>query len=189
MHGGTIGVSSGKNGGSVFSFTLPVSAEQVADARSEIIIGGMGFAAGPDSGGTGERERLYRAVNDESVFENNPAFLVVDDDPVNVRIIKNYFETKKCIVRTAHDGISALDIIDRDGSINLVLLDIMMPGMSGFEVCRRIRSSRSPEELPVIMLTAKNMMSDIDAAYEAGANDYIVKPFSISEILARVTRC
>jgi CheY-like chemotaxis protein len=113
--------------------------------------------------------------------------LVVDDDPVNVRIIKNYFETKNCTIRTAHDGISALDCINSDTAIDLVLLDIMMPGMSGFEVCRRIRATRSPEDLPVIMLTAKNMMSDIDAAFEAGANDYIVKPCRMSELLVRIS--
>lgn len=62
----------------------------------------------------------------------------------------------------------------------------MMPVMSGYEVCRKIRARFTPEELPVIMLTAKNMMSDIDAAFEAGANDYIVKPFRISELQARV---
>ena len=112
-------------------------------------------------------------------FDGNPVFLVVDDDPVNVRVIQNYFESRQCVVKTAPDGISALDIIDRDDSIDLVLLDIMMPVMSGYEVCRRIRVNRSPEELPVIMLTAKNMMADINAAFDAGANDYIVKPFRI----------
>jgi len=122
----------------------------------------------------------------DSAFGNKPVFLVVDDDPVNVRVLQNCFESKQCVVKTATDGISALDIIDRDGSIDLVLLDIMMPAMSGYEVCRRIRMNRAPEDLPVIMLTAKNMMSDIDAAFEAGANDYIVKPFQTSELLARV---
>ncbi len=187
MHGGTIGVASGTGGGSVFSFTLPVSTDQVTDARSEIIIGIMDETTAPDTGSAEDEARLYQPLTGENTFENNPVFLVVDDDPVNVRIIKNYFETKNCTVRTAHDGISALDCINRDAAIDLVLLDIMMPGMSGFEVCRRIRAARSPENLPVIMLTAKNMMSDIDAAFEAGANDYIVKPFRISELLARVS--
>ncbi len=90
------------------------------------------------------------------------------------------------MIKTAQDGITALGIIENDGSVDLVLLDIMMPVMSGCEVCRRIRLRHAPEALPVIMLTAKNMMADIDAAFEAGANDYIVKPFRISELFGRV---
>ena len=105
---------------------------------------------------------------------------------VNIRILQNYLESKDCIVKTASDGFRALEIIKEDDSIDLVLLDIMMPGISGYEVCKRIRITRSTEDLPVIMLTARNLISDINAAFEAGANDYIVKPFQISELLTRV---
>ena len=183
LHKGTISVSSGRDGGTIFSFTLPASDDPVYGVPDEVII-----------------ERMYDPILEEGVpgssglpdgiqgwsFENNPVFLVVDDDPVNIRVIRNYFEPMRCRIETASDGISALDIIEKDDSIDLVLLDIMMPVMSGYEVCRRIRAAKTPEELPVIMLTAKNMMSDINAAFEAGANDYIVKPFQIIELVTRV---
>ena len=184
LHNGTIWMEPGNNGGSVFSFTLPVSVGTVVNDPDEIIIENMDIALPAD-----HMPGLHR-VSEETknyTFSNNPVILVIDDDPINVRVLQNYFESKQCVVKSTSDGIHALDIIQNNESIDLVLLDIMMPGMSGYEVCRRIRINRPPEELPVIMLTAKNMISDIDAAFKAGANDYIVKPFQIQELLARVS--
>jgi len=182
LHNGTIRVEPRDGGGSVFSFTLPVSREREPETGEEILIESLSEPIPADE--ASQAKRPPAAMSGAS-FDDNPVILVVDDDPVNVRVIQNYFESKGCAVKTAADGIKALEILEQENSIDLVLLDIMMPAMSGFEVCRRIRARKSPEELPVIMLTAKNMMSDIDAAFEAGANDYIVKPFRISELLAR----
>jgi two-component system, sensor histidine kinase ChiS len=182
LHNGTIRAVSRLGGGSVFSFTLPVSHEPVRDNHDTITIEIMDDAL-PEGDEHG-RTRLP-AGDGDSIFEGNPVFLVVDDDPVNIRVLQNYFESKRCVVKTATDGVGALEIIGSEDRVDLVLLDIMMPGMSGYEVCRRIRATRTTEELPVIMLTAKNMMSDIDAAFEAGANDYLMKPFHVNELLAR----
>ena len=181
LHKGSIRVSSGING-SVFAFTLPVSHGQAVDYEHGVRERIDDYALFKDDP---ESHSPAPASND-IVFENNPVLLVVDDDPVNVRILGNYLGSKRCTVKTAFDGISALEIMNGDCSIDLVLLDIMMPGMSGYEVCKRVRLKYSAEELPIIMLTAKNMMSDINAAFEAGANDYIVKPFQIIELLTRV---
>lgn len=180
LHNGTIKVEPRDGGGSVFSFTLPVSREREPETAEDILIESLSEPIPADE----EAARPPAATSGAS-FDDNPSILVVDDDPVNVRIIQNYFESRGCAVKTAADGIKALEVLENDNSIDLVLLDIMMPAMSGFEVCRRIRLKKNPEELPVIMLTAKNMMSDIDAAFGAGANDYLVKPFRISELLAR----
>ena len=174
LHNGTIGVARGRSGGSVFTFTLPVSRG--------------GFTASRNSDITGDMEDIQ--VLDKKygdVFQGKPVILVVDDDPVNVKIIFDFFESKGCVVKSAFDGPSALDIIGGDESVDLVLLDIMMPAMSGYEVCRRIREKRNPQDLPVMMLTAKNMMSDMDDAFNAGANDFIVKPFRLDELRARVS--
>ncbi len=183
LHGGAIRVEPNPGGGSLFSFTLPALRGVMADNQDAVVIEGMNDASHED---VTVRAPLSGEIGG-GAFDNNPVLLVVDDDPVNVRVLQSYFESKRCTVRTALDGISALECLDRDGSIELVLLDIMMPVMSGYEVCRRIRTTRSTEQLPVVMLTAKNMMADIDAAFEAGANDYIVKPFRISELHARVS--
>lgn len=182
LHGGTIRMEPGETGGSVFSFTLPLSRETLRDYPEVMFVESMDSATHP-AGALGHSGYPYG--DDDGFFEGRPSILVVDDDPVNVRMLRNYLESKRCMVKTANDGIAALDTIDADGSIDLVLLDIMMPVMSGYEVCRRIREKRGPEDLPVIMLTAKNRMSDIDAAFEAGANDYIVKPFLVRELFAR----
>lgn len=181
LHGGTLAVSDREGGGAVFSFTLSVSGDAVADGAGEVIVEGM---SDEQSGHVPSGRPGFSGV--EERFENNPVILVVDDDPVNVRIVQGHFESRGCVVRTASDGIRALETLDGGPHVDLVLLDIMMPVLSGYEVCRRIRSNRSREDLPVIMLTAKNMMSDIDAAFEAGANDYVVKPFSMHELHARV---
>ena len=69
---------------------------------------------------------------------------------------------------------------------DLIVLDVMMPGMSGYEVCRKLRARFSPSELPIVMLTAKNMVTDLVQGFESGANDYLVKPFSKDELLSRV---
>lgn len=182
LHGGTIRVAPGMECGSVFTFSLPVSETLTAEDAGEVIIESMNDM----SAGVGMVNNHASAAGPgDDAFAGNPVLLVVDDDPVNIRLLQNCLEPRNCVVKTATDGAGALEILERDGTIDLVLLDIMMPVMSGYEVCRRIRMRRSPEELPVIMLTAKNMMSDIDAAFDAGANDYIVKPFHLSELLVR----
>src|SRR6476659_539311 len=83
-------------------------------------------------------------------------------------------------------GQEALEYLSSDKPCDLILLDVMMPKMSGFEVCERIRERYSPAELPVILLTAKNRVSDLVSGFGAGANDYLTKPFASDELLARV---
>ncbi len=182
LHCGSISVTSGRDSGSVFSFTLPVWDRPLAVEHEDIIIESIKDI--PDENDSGYFNNNPAAENDPD-FTGKPVILVVDDNPVNIRILQNYFESKNCIVKTATDGIIALETIEKDTDLDIVLLDIMMPVMSGYEVCRRIRAKYNSEELPVIMLTAKNMMADIDAAFSAGANDYIVKPFHINELFAR----
>ncbi len=180
LHNGAIWYEPRKEGGSAFIFTLPASEEPAPVTEEADVLTGI---TGEPSDGTPVTSPAGTGID---AFTDNPVLLVVDDDPVCLRVIQNYFESKKCVVKTAPDGISALEIIERGDPIDLVLLDIMMPVMSGYDVCKRIRLNRTPEALPVIMLTAKNMMTDIDAAFNAGANDYIVKPFRVSELRARV---
>jgi two-component system sensor histidine kinase ChiS len=184
LHGGKIRVEPGNGEGSVFIFTIPVSNDPGFEIAEGMISQGMDDSL-PDEKNYIQHGLPAGMSNTE--FDGHPVLLVVDDDPVNIRVIQNYFESKNCEVKTASDGISTLDIINNDRSIDLVLLDIMMPVMSGYDVCKMIRTKRSPEELPVIMLTAKNMMADIDTAFEAGANDYIVKPFRLFELFTRVS--
>ena len=108
--------------------------------------------------------------------------LVVDDEPHVVRLVKANLETSGYKILTAADGEQALRVV-RDESPDLVILDIMLPKMDGYEVCRRIREF-SP--VPVIMLTARSAKVDLVHGFEVGADDYLTKPFAANELLVRV---
>jgi len=111
--------------------------------------------------------------------------LVVDDMPANIRLLEAILSTHDHSVRAAASGPEALEIITSDSPPDLVLLDIQMPGMNGYEVCRRIRENPGTALLPVIMITASGSEEKV-AAIEAGADDFIPRPFDQSELLARV---
>jgi len=111
--------------------------------------------------------------------------LIVDDTPANIRLLEAILSTHDHSVRHAENGPDALSVITSENPPDLVLLDIQMPGMNGYEVCRRIRENPSTALLPVIMITASGNEEKV-AALEAGADDFIPRPFDQSELLARV---
>jgi DNA-binding response OmpR family regulator len=114
----------------------------------------------------------------------NPAkILVVEDEPNMVAGLRDNFEFEGYEVITAHDGIEGLERALAE-SPDLVVLDVMMPRMSGLEVCRQLRAKRA--SIPIIMLTARGQEVDKVVGLELGADDYVTKPFSIRELLARV---
>ena len=108
--------------------------------------------------------------------------LIVEDDPTMLRGLKDNFEFKGYHVLTAADGEEGLNAA-LDGKPDLILLDIMLPKINGYEVCRLIREQQL--EMPIVMLTAKGQESDIVLGLNLGADDYVTKPFSIKELLAR----
>jgi two-component system, OmpR family, response regulator MprA len=108
--------------------------------------------------------------------------LVIDDEERIRQFLQRGLTFEGYRVETAADGPEALDKV-RDNPPDLVLLDLMLPGMDGVEVCRRIRSA---SDVPILMLTAKEAIEDRVAGLDAGADDYLVKPFSFDELLARV---
>jgi len=114
-----------------------------------------------------------------------PTILVVDDQPVNVRILQRKLEKEGMNVITASSGVEALECI-ATSKPSLVLLDVVMPGMDGVEVCRRLREMPGTEELPVIFITAKDSRENKVAGLNAGGSDYITKPIDLDETLARV---
>jgi adenylate cyclase len=114
----------------------------------------------------------------------DPLILIVDDLPQNVRLLDAVLSPKGFRVATASSGEEALDVLSKEHP-DLVLLDILMPGMDGYEVCRRIREDPETAFLPVIMITASGGEEKI-RAIEAGADDFVNKPFDQAELLARV---
>ncbi|GCE26109.1 DNA-binding response regulator [Dictyobacter alpinus] len=111
--------------------------------------------------------------------------LVVDDEAVLIEAIAYNLEQSGYLVVTAMDGMSALDIARKE-SPDLIVLDIMLPGMDGLEVCRQLRRDDRTATVPIIMLTAKGEEIDKVVGLEVGADDYVTKPFGRRELLARV---
>lgn len=112
--------------------------------------------------------------------------LVVDDEPYIGRIIQLKLEASPYCVEFCPDGASALQRLRTDEPVDLILLDIMMPGMSGFEVLARLREIPQRRFTPVIMLTGKGQSADRDQAASLGASDFLTKPFSPKKLLARI---
>ncbi len=112
-----------------------------------------------------------------------PLILIVEDEPALLRGLKDNFEAKDFRVHTATDGESGLATVLAHPP-DVILLDIMLPKMNGFELCRLVRARSL--SMPIIMLTAKSHESDIVRGLELGADDYVTKPFSIRELVARV---
>lgn len=112
--------------------------------------------------------------------------LVVDDEPVNRKVLANYLELRKYIVHEVASGGEAIAFLKSGKRADLVLLDIMMPNMSGYETCKTLRQSYAPYELPIILLTARSQMSDLVMGFDCGANDFVTKPIAKEELLARV---
>lgn len=109
--------------------------------------------------------------------------LLVEDEVKLARFIELELSSEGYQVSVAHDGMTGLTLA-RESSPELVVLDWMLPGLSGLEICRRLRSTGN--KVPVILLTARDEVSDRVAGLDAGADDYVVKPFSIEELLARI---
>jgi len=114
-----------------------------------------------------------------------PTVLIVDDDQPSLELLQACLEDVDCQTVLAHDGLKALEIIGRKAP-DLVLLDVMMPKMSGFEVCRRIKNDPKTCDIPVIMVTALNEFGDIERGIDSGTDDFISKPVNKLELLTRV---
>ena len=121
--------------------------------------------------------------------EINPSeytVLIVDDTIANVLLLKVLIGNQKYRIVTAGNGMEALQAVEKE-SPDLILLDIMMPGMNGYEVAEKLKADPQTQEIPIIFLTALNSTNDIVKGFKTGASDYISKPFNKEELLIRVT--
>ena len=120
-----------------------------------------------------------------SSYVGQATILVVDDSPTNLQVLSRTLQVSGHRILAAKDGPTALDIAKR-ARPDLVLLDVMMPGMDGFEVLRRLKAQPETERMLVIFLSARGEVSDKVSGLELGAIDYITKPIQGEEVLARV---
>ena len=209
LHGGSIGVVSEPEKGSVFSFTIPLAPDSSVpldtSSNEKDFVSTLKMLSGEEiltQHDTQPRAILRLPITQPVPPAQQPSptthvspitngnekrhILVVDDEPVNLKVLKNHLEREGYMVTLAHDGHEALQLLQNGTQFHLVLLDVMMPRIPGYEVCQKIRERYLLTELPVIMVTAKNQVNDLVEGLGIGANDYIVKPFSKDELLARV---
>ena len=115
----------------------------------------------------------------------NSTILIADDIPQNVELLQAYLEELGCKIITAYDGEEALQRV-AEAKPDLILLDIMMPRFSGYEICRKLKSDPATATIPICMVTALNEEGDIERAVEAGTDDFLSKPINRWELLTRV---
>ncbi|MFH0975914.1 MAG: SpoIIE family protein phosphatase [Spirochaetota bacterium] len=184
LHGGKIKVDSEAGKGACFSFTLKRS------DRKTILIKDRSMKYVPDLQNNNESPVFDDEIIPQNVDPNNKLayskVMIVDDEPVNCQILINYLYMEDYIIIPVANGQEALNKINNGHVPDLLILDVMLPVMSGYEVCKKIREKYSSGELPVIMLTAKTSPDDMIIGFEAGTNDYLTKPVGKAELLARV---
>ena len=182
LHGGRIWVESEVGLGSRFYLALPISKKSVCDT--------------PSLPGSNVNSVRYFIDNVDTTIESQPLesnipdgdfhILVVDDEIINIQVLNNYLKANNYQVTQAFNGKEALAALENNHNVDLILLDVMMPNMSGYEVCAKIREKYSAQSLPVLMLTAKNQIADLVMGFQFGANDYLTKPFARDELLTRI---
>ena len=129
------------------------------------------------------KQRMVRSLHESDEALRGKNVLVVDDDVRNIFALSSVLERHGMSVVTAGNGQEAIDKVGRRRDIDLVLMDIMMPGMDGYDTMRAIRAQPEPRTLPIIALTAKAMKGDREKCLEAGASDYLAKPVVTDQLL------
>ncbi len=194
LHGGRIDLASKVGEGTVVTLTLPAATRAPTTKDGPSVEAPLPVEYSAAQLPPSEEEDISAVFDRRSMAiviaagprEDRLSVLAVDDDPINQRVLETQLRPVGYRVVVARDGVEALEVYDREGPFDLVLLDVMMPRMSGLEALRELRKRATQAELPVILLTAKQQQQDVLAGFDAGANDYLSKPFSKKELLARI---
>lgn len=182
LHNGTLEVQSELGKGTTFFLNLPLADRA---AGSDISLPDTNRYQPSTLSAIADSVEPVPCIEVLPLSPNAPTVLAVDDEPVNLQVAVNQLGLAGFKVVTAVNGADALDLC-QEKLPDLILLDIMMPGMSGYQVCQQLRLKHSASILPIIIVTARNRTADLVAGFESGANDYLTKPFTSGELLVRV---
>ncbi|GGG06894.1 hypothetical protein GCM10010913_30900 [Paenibacillus aceti] len=192
LHGGTLDVSSALGEGSTFTFSLKladlkaVEENDVTNSFDSLPIQSMPIQENISI--KAEKADIPMAAKPTTLLEMNrdrPILLIVDDDPINLQVLEAILPPDEYEITMVTSGKEALAVLDTK-EWDLVISDIMMPQMSGYELTRMIRERFTLTELPVLLLTARSQPKDIQSGFIAGANDYVTKPVEAIEIKSRI---
>ncbi|MCG8568780.1 MAG: ATP-binding protein [Spirochaetes bacterium] len=181
LQDGTIRVQSKLNEGSTFTFTLPRAkvSEITEDHTSQDISPNVFFEKWLFKDKEKEDE-------DTTLIETPYTLLLVDDDPINIHLLNQQLDDKRYQLINAYNGEVALKIVEENTNIDLIILDVMMPEVTGYDVCQIVREKYSIFELPILIVTAKNQIDNLIKGFELGANDYLIKPYHKLELRSRI---
>ncbi len=182
LQGGKISVNSVEGKGSVFSFSLQKGNDGAAPTEKSFPSRTKDVFLQESQPEDSDTPFSPSTCADKN---NSEKILIVDDDTTNVQVLQNYLVLENHRIVSAMNGMEAIEILEHQ-MFDLVLLDIMMPRMSGYEVLKHIRKQYTAYELPVLMLTAGKRNQDVVAAFQSGANDYLTKPIDRQELMARI---
>ncbi len=188
LHRGKLSLTSTPNQGSRFTVTLPAAKLTTSSGAIAVptVVPLASSAPSLAAEVPSEREITGSSSGARPVEGRHMRVLVVDDEPINVRVLESHLTSRQFEVTCAESGPEALKLLESGWIPDLVLLDVMMPKMSGYEVCTRIRERFSANQVPVVLVTAKDRVADVVAGFEVGANDYVTKPVGKGELLARI---
>jgi signal transduction histidine kinase/DNA-binding response OmpR family regulator len=185
LHGGSIAVDSTPGKGSRFSFTLATAQAPAIASTAPTASVALAAHAVVEHTPTGPRSRTQEIQAVSTPVAGRHSILVVDDEPVNLQVLENQLHIEGFTVVKASNGEEALFLLEKGLQADAVVLDVMMPKLSGYEVTRRIRAMKSAR-VPIVLLTAKGREEDVVEGLATGANDYLVKPFNKGELVARL---